>query len=75
MGVVNLNISQKIIRELQIPLPPLEEQKRIAEILDAADILRAKRREALARLDDLLQATFLDLFGDPVTNPKGWEVK
>jgi type I restriction enzyme S subunit len=51
----------------------LEEQKRIAGILDAADILRAKRREALARLDDLLQSTFLDLFGDPVTNPKGWE--
>jgi len=53
----------------------LEEQKRIAGILDAADILRAKRREALAKLDDLLQSTFLDLFGDPVTNPKGWEVK
>jgi type I restriction enzyme S subunit len=60
---------------LQIPLPPLEEQKRIAEILDAADALRAKRREALAKLDDLLQSTFLDMFGDPVTNPKGWEVK
>jgi type I restriction enzyme S subunit len=59
--------------ELQIPLPPLEEQKRIAGILDAADILRAKRREALSKLDDLLQSTFLDLFGDPVTNPKGWE--
>ncbi len=57
------------------PLPPLEEQKRIAGILDAADILRAKRREALAKLDDLLQSTFLDLFGDPVTNPKGWEEK
>ena len=63
------------LRQLQIPLPPLEEQKRIAGILDAADILRAKRREALARLDDLLQSTFLDMFGDPVTNPKGWEVK
>ena len=61
--------------ELQIPLPPLEEQKRIAGILDAADILRAKRREALSKLDDLLQSTFLDLFGDPVTNPKGWEAK
>lgn len=59
--------------ELPIPLPPLAEQKRIAGILDAADALRAKRREALAQLDTLLQATFLDLFGDPVTNPKGWE--
>lgn len=60
---------------LQIPLPPLAEQKRIAGILDAADALRAKRREALAQLDTLLQSTFLDMFGDPVTNPKGWDVR
>ena len=59
----------------QIPLPPLAEQKRIAGILDAADALRAKRREALAQLDTLLQSTFLDMFGDPVTNPMGWEVR
>ena len=58
---------------LQIPLPPLAEQKRIAGILDAADALRAKRREALAQLDTLIQSTFLDMFGDPVTNPMGWE--
>ena len=58
---------------LQIPLPPLDEQKRIAGILDAADALRVKRREALAELDTLLQSTFLDIFGDPVTNPMGWE--
>ena len=58
---------------LQIPLPPLAEQKRIAEILDAANALRAKRCEALAWLDTLLQSIFLDMFGDPVTNPMGWE--
>ena len=58
--------------KIQIPLPPLDEQKRIAGILDAADALRAKRREALAQLDTLLQSTFLDMFGDPVTNPMGW---
>lgn len=66
-------ISKGFTKKAKIPLPPLEEQKRIAGILDAADILRAKRREALAKLDDLLQSTFLDMFGDPVTNPKGWE--
>jgi len=59
--------------KLQIPLPPLAEQKRIAAILDAADALRTKRREALAQLDTLLQSTFLTLFGDPVGNPKKWK--
>ena len=62
----------KFLKETQIPLPPLAEQKRIAGILDAADALRAKRREALAQLDTLIQSTFLDMFGDPVTNPMGW---
>lgn len=57
----------------QIPLPPLAEQKRIAGILDAADALRTKRRAALAQLDSLTQSLFLDLFGDPVSNPMGWE--
>lgn len=60
------------IRSFQIPLPPLPEQKRIAEILDRAEALRAKRRAALAQLDSLTQSIFLDLFGDPVANPKRW---
>nr|WP_242452751.1 restriction endonuclease subunit S [Prosthecochloris ethylica] len=67
----SFNISN--FKRLHIPLPPLAEQKRIAGILDAADALRAKRREAIAQLDTLLQSTFLDMFGDPVTNPMGWE--
>lgn len=67
-------VSLKVLRNLQIPLPPLVEQKRIAAILDAADALRAKRREALGQLDTLLHSTFLDMFGDPVTNPMGWEM-
>ena len=62
------------LASVRIPIPPLAEQKRIAGILDAADALRAKRREALAQLDTLLQSTFLDMFGDPVTNPMGWEM-
>ncbi|MHB1798474.1 MAG: restriction endonuclease subunit S [Vulcanimicrobiaceae bacterium] len=57
---------------LTIPLPPLPEQRRIAEILDKADALRAKRRAALTQLDTLTQSIFLDMFGDPATNPKGW---
>ena len=71
--VNGIHLYPKDVARLQIPLPPLDEQKRIAGILDAADALRAKRREALAELDTLLQSTFLDMFGDPVTNPMGWE--
>ena len=66
-------LGPKQLASFQIPLPPLAEQKRIAGILDAADALRAKRREALAQLDTLIQSTFLDMFGDPITNPMGWE--
>ena len=65
----------KDLKRVRFPLPPLAEQKRIAAILDAADALRIKRREALAQLDTLLQSTFLDMFGDPVTNPMGWEAR
>jgi type I restriction enzyme, S subunit len=59
----------------QIPLPPLPVQKRIAEILDAADALRRKDQELLNKYDELAQAIFIDMFGDPVKNEKGWEVK
>ena len=68
-------VSDAKVKASKILLPPLAEQKRLAGILDAADALRAKRREALAQLDTLLQSTFLDMFGDPVTNPMGWEVQ
>lgn len=59
----------------EIPLPPLAEQKRIAAILDKADAIRRKRQQAIQLADDFLRAVFLEMFGDPVTNPKGWEVK
>ena len=62
------------IKRFEIPLPPLAEQRRIAEVLDRAEALRAKRRAALAELDSLTQSLFLDLFGDPVSNPKGVKV-
>ena len=68
------NISQGVIKDLDVPLPPLAEQRRIASILDQADELRQKRQQAIEKLDQLLQVTFIDMFGDPVSNPKGWEV-
>ena len=74
-GSTRAKLTKAGASKIQVPLPPLAAQKRIAGILDAADALRAKRREALAQLDTLLQSTFLDMFGDPVTNPMGWEVQ
>ncbi len=61
------------VGNIEIPLPPLPEQKRIAAILDKADAIRRKRQQAIQLADDFLRAVFLDMFGDPVTNPKGWE--
>lgn len=58
----------KFLKELRIPLPPLAEQCRIAAILDKADALRTLRREAITKLDQLLQSLFLDMFGDPIAN-------
>lgn len=69
------HLSVKGIRAIEIPLPPLPEQKRIAAILDKADAIRRKRQQAIQLADDFLRAVFLDMFGDPVTNPKGWSKK
>jgi type I restriction enzyme S subunit len=62
------------LKKVEIPLPPLNEQKRIAAILDKADAIRRKRQQAIQLADDFLRSVFLDMFGDPVTNPKGWKI-
>lgn len=68
------NLRNSDIDDLEIPLPPLAEQKRIAAILDKADAIRRKRQQAIELADEFLRSIFLDMFGDPVTNPKGWNV-
>ena len=65
----------KWLKELKIPLPPLEEQKRIADILDKASNLIDLRKQQLEKMDLLMKSKFIDMFGDPVTNPKGWDMK
>ncbi len=75
VGTTQVHIRNSEFLKIPIPLPPLAEQKRIAVILDSADALRAMRRESIAQLDDLVRSTFLNMFGDPVTNPMGWERK
>jgi len=72
-GAAQPGVNATKLKSLKIPLPSLVEQNRIADILDEADALRTKRRGALAQLDTLLKSTFIEMFGDPVTNPMGWE--
>lgn len=73
-GIINLQL-ERYLNDLEIPLPPLTIQKQIAEILDNADALRKKDLELLNHYDALAQSLFIDMFGDPVKNEKGWEVK
>ncbi|WP_342113987.1 restriction endonuclease subunit S [Pseudoduganella sp. OTU4001] len=68
-------VSMKVLWEHRIKLPGLDEQKHITSILDKADSLRRKRQEAVLLADEFLRAVFIDMFGDPVANPKGWQVK
>ncbi|QJW49050.1 restriction endonuclease subunit S [bacterium BFN5] len=69
------HLSTKSINQIQIPLPPIEVQKKIAQTLDVATELIALRKKQLAELDKLIKSTFYDMFGDPMTNEKEWEVK
>lgn len=71
-GVGLKHITKGKLEELQVPLPPMREQRRIAAILDKADALRAKRREGIAKLDQLQKSLFLHQFGDPELNPRRW---
>jgi len=68
-------ITQKDLNAIVFPLPPIPEQKRIAEILDLADEARRNRRENLKLYDDLIRSLFLQTFGDPVSNPMGWDIE
>lgn len=68
-------ITQADLNNIDIPFPPLEEQKRIAAILDSADAIRTKRKAAIAKLDELAQSIFLDMFGDPVKNPNQFPIR
>ena len=66
------NLKNEHLDDLLVPLPPLPEQRRIAAILDQAEAMRTKRRAALAKLDRLAQSIFIEMFGDPLSNPKGF---
>ncbi len=70
VGTAQPGVNASKLRELLVPLPPIEEQRRIAAILDKADVIRRKRQEAIALTEQILRSTFLEMFGDPVGH--GW---
>jgi type I restriction enzyme, S subunit len=74
-GVGLQHVTKPMVENLQILLPPLPIQKQIAAILKKADAAREKRRHANQLTEQFLQSAFLEMFGDPVTNPKGWELR
>lgn len=74
-GAAQPGVNASVLKQLMLPLPAHGEQRRIAAILDKADAIRRKREEALALADELLKSVFLEMFGDPVTNPKKLEQK
>lgn len=75
VGTTQIHIRTPVFQDLQIPLPPIAEQKRIAAILDKAEELRGLRRKALEELDAIVQSIFLEMFGDPVRNSKEWTIQ
>lgn len=73
-GLAQKNMSTEWLKEYLIPLPPLEVQQQIAEVLDRAIALIAKRKRQIDKLDLLVKSRYIKMFGDPVSNLKGWEV-
>lgn len=73
-GSTVLGIKQSELRKVKFPYPPIAEQRRIAAILDRADAVRRKRQHAIALTEELLRSAFLEMFGDPAKNTKGWEM-
>lgn len=73
-GTTIPHVERRRLEELEFLYRPLSEQRRIADILDKADAIRRKRQQSLKLTDDLVKSQFVEMFGDPVTNPMGWDV-
>lgn len=73
-GATIPHVNRRVLEDIEIPLPPLPTQRRIAAVLDKAQALVANDRQTLALYDQLAKSLFLEMFGDPVSNERGWEV-
>ena len=71
-GATIQGITTEVLRQLDIPLPPIETQRKIAAVLDTAQGMIDLRKAQLEKMDEFLRSVFLDMFGDPMTNPKDW---
>ena len=74
-GVAQPNINQAVLKALEVPVPPSVEQDQIVDLLSRAENIVRMRREAEQKAKEIIPALFLDMFGDPGTNPRGWEVR
>ena len=74
-GIAQLNLSTEWLKDVEIQLPSLQEQKKIAKILDKADEIRAKKKLANDKLDEFLKSTFISMFGDPIKNEKNYRIE
>ena len=74
-GATFKEISKRVVEQIPISIPPREEQERIVAELDCLSVVIEKKREQLKQLDALAQSIFYQMFGDPITNEKGWDVK
>ncbi|MFY4805015.1 restriction endonuclease subunit S [Aliarcobacter butzleri] len=72
-GVAQNNINLSILRDLNIPIPPLQQQEKIVKVFDLTSNLIEKQKELLEKYDLFLKSKFIEMFGDPITNPMGWE--
>jgi type I restriction enzyme, S subunit len=71
-GATFKEVSKAVVSRIEIDLPPLSVQRRIADILDKADAIHRRRDASIPLADELLRSAFIDMFGDPLTNPKNW---
>ncbi len=74
-GATMKHITKPLFDNMSFPLPPMEEQKKIAAMLDAVSDLLTKQKQLLSEQDNLIQSTFYDMFGDPIKNEKGWKIE
>jgi len=72
-AVMGKTLNKELLKKIVIPLPLLQDQKNIVKILDKAEALRQKRKQAIELLDEYLKSTFLEMFGDPISNPNNWQ--